>query len=123
MKWFIAEDRSREARKLLDDPTDLLAPEIIGLEVFNALWVAARIGRLPAARLATIAPIIPGVFATLAPIGPLYLPATELARRLAHPVYDCIYLALAAREGGELVTADERMHDAARKAHIKARLL
>ena len=32
-----------------------------------------------------------------------------VARRLGHPVYDCVYLALAEREHAALVTADHRL--------------
>ena len=33
----------------------------------------------------------------------------DLARRLGHPVYDCVYLALAEREDAAFVTADQRL--------------
>jgi predicted nucleic acid-binding protein len=33
----------------------------------------------------------------------------DLARRLSHPVYDCVYLALAERERARFVTADQRL--------------
>ncbi len=32
-----------------------------------------------------------------------------VARRLGHPVYDCVYLALAEREHAAFVTADHRL--------------
>ena len=41
--------------------------------------------------------------------GPLVPRAMDLARRLDHPVYDCVYLALAEREHAALVTADQRL--------------
>jgi predicted nucleic acid-binding protein len=33
----------------------------------------------------------------------------DLARRLNHPIYDCVYLALAERERARFVTADQRL--------------
>jgi predicted nucleic acid-binding protein len=123
VKWFIAEDRSAAAREVLDASDELLAPDIVCLEVFNALWVATRIGRLPATRLEALAAAIPRPFTSLAPLTSLYPTAAELARRLRHPVYDATYLALALREGGTLITADELMHAAARRARIKTRML
>jgi predicted nucleic acid-binding protein len=33
----------------------------------------------------------------------------DLARRLSHPVSDCVYLALAERERARFVTADQRL--------------
>jgi predicted nucleic acid-binding protein len=35
--------------------------------------------------------------------------AFDLADRTARTVYDCVYLALAAQLGGQMVTADERL--------------
>jgi predicted nucleic acid-binding protein len=35
--------------------------------------------------------------------------AMQVARRLHHPVYDCVYLALAEREDATFITADRRL--------------
>ncbi len=47
--------------------------------------------------------------------------AIELATALRHPIYDCFYLAVAECQSAPLVTADETMIAAARKAKIKVR--
>ena len=49
--------------------------------------------------------------------------AMALAIDGRHPIYDCFYLALARRENAALITADEAMIAAARKAKIKVRRL
>jgi predicted nucleic acid-binding protein len=48
----------------------------------------------------------------------LLTPALELSLELRHPVYDCLYLALAQRRGVPLVTADERLISALRRRRI-----
>jgi predicted nucleic acid-binding protein len=45
----------------------------------------------------------------LRPTGPLLPRAMDMARHLGHPVYDCVYLALAEREDAAFVTADQRL--------------
>jgi predicted nucleic acid-binding protein len=45
----------------------------------------------------------------LMPMRPHLEAATELARLLDHPAYDCIYIALAEAEGARFVTADARL--------------
>jgi predicted nucleic acid-binding protein len=40
--------------------------------------------------------------------------ASRLARDLDHPVYDCVYLALAMQEERPVITADRRFYDAVR---------
>jgi predicted nucleic acid-binding protein len=45
----------------------------------------------------------------LVPTAPLRARALDLALRRDHPVYDCLYVALAQREGLPLLTADRRL--------------
>jgi predicted nucleic acid-binding protein len=45
----------------------------------------------------------------LVPVVELLPRAIELAFDLQHPIYDCVYLALAEREKAALITADRRL--------------
>lgn len=67
--------------------------------------------------------LMDSLFASAPATDALIAPAVRLMLSLQHPVYDCLYLALAEREGMPLVTADERQFAAARRARIEARLL
>lgn len=123
VKWFLDEDRTAAARSLLDGSDDLLAPSFILLEVSHAMWVAARqqrttVGASEASEGALILTI-----RQLTPVEDLIVGAAMLMRALDHPVYDCLYLALAQREAATLITADEGQFRAARRAKIAARLL
>jgi len=123
VKWFIDEDRSADAQRLLTIDTDLIAPTSILYEVFHALWVAARTRRLPLNRLPDLADVVPTPFAILVPMEHLYAAAAAMAQSYNLAIYDCAYIALAQREHAELVTADEPMFAVARKVKAKARLL
>ena len=123
VKWFIAEDRSAEAQRILSADADLIAPTSIIYEVFHALWDAARTRRLPASRLPAFAEVLPTPFARLVPMEQLFAAAAAMAQAHKLPIYDCAYVALAQREHAELITADERMFAVARKVKVKARLL
>jgi predicted nucleic acid-binding protein len=46
----------------------------------------------------------------LRPTGPLLPRAMDVARRLDHPVYDCVYLALAERERAALLARRRTGH-------------
>jgi predicted nucleic acid-binding protein len=48
---------------------------------------------------------LPPLFAAV----PLLPRALEIAKQFQQSVYDCLYIALAEREGYELVTADDRL--------------
>lgn len=123
VKWFIDEDRSADAQRLLSADADLIAPASILYEVFHVLWDAARTGRLPAKHLPALAEVVPTPFSALVPMAQLYAAAAALAQAHRLPIYDCAYVALAQREHAELTTADEHMFAVARKVKVKAKLL
>jgi predicted nucleic acid-binding protein len=120
VKWVLAEEGSRAAAALREDP-ELIAPSLIVAEIGNALWRAVRSGTLlrSEASESIEAALLP--FELLVPLEELRVRALSLGFGLNHPIYDCFYLALAEREACPIVTADEKMIAAARKAKIKAR--
>ncbi len=116
VKWLVSEAFSEEAASLLDNRTTLIAPELLFAEAANALWALCRRGDIAredfaeAVEVLKAAPVgIPHPMRQLAPS------AARLAIDLAHPVYDCFYLALAVQEQYPVVTADRRFHDVVRK--------
>ncbi len=110
LKWFLPEPDSVLAEALLRRADTLLAPTLIVSEVCNAAWKRFRRGETTARQLQWVAERITGVGMLLISDEALAVPATAIARRLDHPVYDCLYLALADERGAMLVTADRRLH-------------
>lgn len=114
VKWFTVEPLHEEARGLLLGDDQLLAPDIVTVEVANALWAKVGRGEIgQAASARAVATLAAGGQPQLRPSTPLVPRAFELARRLDHPVYDCLYLALAEQRDATLVTADKRFGTAA----------
>ena len=123
VKWFLEEDRSAEARSVIEGDDDLFAPTLVIPEVVHALWIAARQGRTsPDSAPAAIASLN-AVFAELTPDIDLIGDAVGLMRSLQHPIYDCLYLALGRRSKLPVLTADDRLFTAGRRARIPVRLL
>jgi predicted nucleic acid-binding protein len=87
----------------------VLAPELMLTEVANALWRLQRAGQLEAdgvrLRLSRATELVDHI----EPDRHLHVEALALACHLDHPVYDCLYLALARREAAGLITADRRL--------------
>jgi predicted nucleic acid-binding protein len=114
LKWVLNESGQDDAEALLDQ--DLIAPSHWLLEAANVLWRLSRRGDISpdaaTARLAELynAPVATGALEDDLPA------AAGLANTLGHPVYDCLYLALAIRENTYVVTADCRFYAAAEKA-------
>jgi len=121
VKWVVAEDDSPKAR-LVGEGRTLLAPELMLVECANILWKHQRRGEVAselASELASAAFVAlqngPFVWTRDAK---LVDDARRLASDLNHPVYDCLYIALALRNGVPVVTADRRLAALAQKFSV-----
>ncbi len=114
LKWVLDEPGREDALRLLDE--ELIAPSLWLLEAANALWRRTQRGELtPEQARERLAALNTAPVATL-PLEDDLLEAARLAEQLRHPVYDCLYLALALREKTYVVTADRRFCDVAVQA-------
>ena len=110
-KWFLPERDSDLARSLLVQraagQAQLIAPDLFPGEVANAVWKRCRLRQ--EINEVTAHEAMAELFAALPEMVPsdsLVNQAFELGMQFRHPIYDCIYVALALREGCPLVTAD-----------------
>ena len=111
LKWVLDEPGSEAAVTLRDQ--ELVAPALWLAEAVNALWRRARIGEITDDEAASrFSELMNAPVASIA-IEPHLEAALELAAEIGHPVYDCIYLALALHHGTHVVTADRRFFVAA----------
>ncbi|MGK9050131.1 type II toxin-antitoxin system VapC family toxin [Neorhizobium petrolearium] len=108
IKWVVQETGTPEALSLLKGNT-LVAPELILTECANILWKKTRRGELSAAEAHFAARLIESSDLQLWEMLPFFTASVELAMKLDHPAYDCIYLALALKENFRFVTADESL--------------
>ena len=113
VKWYVAEDRSGEARALERFGNLLTAPDFLAVELANIAWKKARLEQIEPQHAALIAAPEALSPIELVPSGPLTAAAFACATELGHPVYDCLYLACAVHIGGMLITADDRFVRAA----------
>lgn len=109
VKWLVDEPGSAEAARLLDENVPLVAPELIYSEAANALWAIARRGRIEASDVRTALDLLAEAPLSVPhPMKHLMAAAARLAGDLDHPVYDCLYLALAIQEQRPVITADRQ---------------
>lgn len=109
VKWVIPEVLSDRADRVRDGEDDVLAPDLLLVEVADALWKKTAAREISAREADVAFDLVRRSGIDLRPTGPLVPRAMEVARRLGHPVYDCVYLALAERERAVFVTADHRL--------------
>jgi predicted nucleic acid-binding protein len=121
VKWVVSETGSDAADALLDDQ-DLMAPVLWLAEAANVLWRRARTGDLTAEQAnARLSELRKAPVASL-PIEPHLERALTLAMEIGHPIYDCIYLALALHHDTHVVTADRRFASVASLAALTDRV-
>jgi predicted nucleic acid-binding protein len=121
-QWVLEEASTPRANALRLE-SGLIAPSLIAAEIGSALWKAVRRGVIASADALAAIEVALLPFEALIAIEELRIRALALAVELQHPIYDCFYIALAEREQAPLITADEAMIAAARKAKIKVRRL
>ena len=120
--WFAKTETSFQARAFIRHPS-LSAPEFLRIELTSSLLKRVRAGMLPPAAPAEAVASLDRLVHHFHDDGRLLAPATELALRHNHKIYDCLYLALCLDRQEPLATADRRMADVARALSIQTELI
>ena len=116
--WFANELDQSGAERLLETELPLLAPDLMAVEVTNAWWKKLRRREMETADVEQAVTNLLALEISWTPSSALLRPAARLAVELGHPVYDCVYLALAASRAASLATADERLRQAAERVGV-----
>jgi predicted nucleic acid-binding protein len=122
IKWVLHEPDRDLAYDLLNGP--LLAPDLMLIECANALRSRVARGGVAAEDAQPAFAAVREAPVRLSPAADLLTDALALGMALRHPVYDCVYLALALNSGSRVVTADRRFGDAVgRKPWLQDRVV
>ncbi len=123
LAWCFADEVSPVADATLERlaEEEALVPSIWPLEVANGLRTAERRGRLDLADLARVRELLMSLPIRVEEVGldAALGEVSDLARNLELTAYDAAYLALAARSGLPVATADERLKRACETAGVK----
>ena len=106
-KLIVAEQGTDQALHLAES-CQIAVPEFLLLEIGNALWSRVRTGKSRASDVPELLEDLDAFSFDIRPVRPLVRSALSFATRLDHPIYDCIYLALAEHQSVPLITADQR---------------
>lgn len=113
VKWVVPEPDSLQALAFRDDVMngihEIIAPDVFAEEVAHVLTKAERRKIISVGDAATHLFDILQNGPALHPFLPLLPRAVEISSATRIAVTDCIFVALAEREGCELVTADQRL--------------
>ena len=109
VKWFVPEEWHEEALSVLARLDRLQAPDLIVAEVGNIPWKKLTQGRVTRIQAQSMVMSLPHLIPSFHESLELIERALEIALVLKHPVYDCLYLALAEVSGSVVVTADRTL--------------
>ena len=106
VKWFLDEPASPAARALLEDDSELAAPDLLYAEIGSVLLKGVRRGALTLRQASRSLALLQGIPVLSHPVATLAAEALLLAERCRLASYDAIYAALAVKIGAPLITAD-----------------
>lgn len=113
VKWVVSEEHSDCARALAR--LSLEAPDLLLVECANIIWKKVRLGDLEPRDAAGRLDLLLRAPVAITGSRDLLDAALQISLALGHPVYDCVYLALAQRRKIPLITADRKLVNAVRK--------
>ncbi len=114
VKWVLPEHDSDAAVAL--QRHELIAPSHWIIEAANAVWARGRRGDLTPPEVGRLVAALERTPVVARDARSHLAAAVGLASEISHPIYDCLYLAVARSEGTLLVTADRKLALAAAKS-------
>ena len=123
IKWFVEEPLRPQARSLLADGHELIAPDILIAGVAELAWKKAVAGEIASDQAQPIVRSIglPSFISAFVESARLRERALALAMQCGRPVHDCFYAACAEAASATLVSSDESFLQALRMEGIVIR--
>lgn len=121
--WFLPERHSHNAALLFAPEYELLAPDLVHLEVASALLKAVRREEMTTTEgEEVLSTLLPAAVRTLRSADKVSA-AFDIARRHGGSLYDAIYMAVARELDAPIVTNDARLAEIARMANVQASMI
>ncbi len=109
LKWLVPETDSESAEAIIGKASPLHAPHFLMLETVNACWKNWRKQLIDKSIVFDASSKLTGLIDVWHHDEGLIEDAARLAVDLQHPIFDCLYLALARHLNLPVVTADQRL--------------
>lgn len=123
VKWFLPEQHSINAIRLLGNGQELLAPDLIFAECGNVLWKKWLRQELEPKVIPAILGDLRRMNMRIVPSFILSEEAASIAVTYRRSFYDSIYLALAVTSDSIMVTADEKLCNGLKNTPLSERLI
>lgn len=109
VKWFVPESLQANAWTLAKQPENLVAPDLLLVELANIAWKKVTRGEITRIVALEISRQVVSGIHSFFPAEPFARRALEIGLDINHSIYDCMYIALAELTGYSLVSADNRL--------------
>ena len=123
VKWFVPEEHSNSAARLLDGGNELFAPDTLPSDAARLITAKTRLGELTREESLTVLESVQLTPLWLIPCLPLMESAIRIASTLDRPLGDGLSLALAVQNDCRLVTTSAHLLDTVRgtpfSTHVK----
>lgn len=123
IKWFLPENHSDAALRLVTQQHTLYAPDLIFSEFSNVLWKRVRKNEISKSEADSTLEGLLALDLQVQASQSLIPLALGIACRVNRTVYDSLYLAAAIVLSSLLVTADAKLYRALSKGPLSAQLL
>jgi predicted nucleic acid-binding protein len=117
-KLIVAEPDSDRAITLIRSAR-IFVPDFVFLEIGNVLWSRIRRRDMEYHEAKRLLDHLRDLGFEIMQIGRFVDRALQIATAIDHPIYDCLYLALAENINVPLVTADRRFTSAIRRGRLQ----
>jgi predicted nucleic acid-binding protein len=113
VKWQLGEHDSEKAQRIIDTVRsgrdELHAPDFFLVECGHAFFRAERGNRIAAGEARKLLIALLTDCPQIHESRPLLARAAAICQHLRKGLYDCVYMALAEREGAHMITADAKL--------------
>ena len=117
-QWYFPERLTAHAESLLAGSCELLAPDLLYLEMAGLLARRVRLGEIDESGARAVLAELRQVPFEWTPLSALVPAALALALEADLPLTDGVYLTLAMQADCPLVTADRKLYDAVRAGRL-----
>jgi predicted nucleic acid-binding protein len=121
-KWFLPEQHSPDAQRLLTQRHDLVAPDLIHSEFTSILLKALRRRELQMDQARVAIFEMPTLVRAIS-IETMMNSTLDLALKYDRSAYDASYVALGLRERCQVVTADRKLYNALASTDLASTML
>jgi predicted nucleic acid-binding protein len=123
IKWYLREEHSAEADRLLDPQNELSAPDLLISEIGNILWKRVLRGDISVKKAGGIFGELQAGVLQILPAESIAAEALDIACRTKRTFYDSLYIAFAVRNDCKMVTADLKLYKAIKETAFRKYVL